>query len=111
MAKGQKMNKKLNIKKGDSVIVISGESKGSTGEVTKVDRVKDRVYIRDVNLITKHMKPNSENPDGGIIKTEGSIHISNVMLVDPKSGERTRIGRREENGQTVRVSKKSGEVI
>lgn len=105
------MHKKLHLKKGDSVMVVAGESKGSTGEITKIDREKQRVYIRDVNLITKHVKPNSENPDGGIIKTEGGIHISNVMLVDPKSGQPTRIGRKNENGKSVRVSKKSGEVI
>lgn len=112
MGKKENMNKKIFIRKGDSVMVIAGENKGATGEVTKVDREKQRVYIRDVNLISKHMKPNSENPNGGIIKTEGSIHISNIMLVDPKSGKPTRIGfRKDDSGKTVRVAKKSGEVI
>lgn len=105
-------NKKLHIKKGDTVIVISGESKGQQGRVLEVQRSKDRAIVEGVNLISKHQKPNAEHPQGGIIKKEAGVHISNLMLVDPKSGKATRIGRkRNAEGKLVRYSKKSGEEI
>jgi len=106
------MRKKLHIKKGDTVFVNSGESKGQKGRVLEIDLKKQRAIVEGVNMISKHTKPNAENPNGGIIKKEGSIHISNLMLIDPKSGEPTRIGRKlSDNNKLVRYSKKSGEEI
>jgi large subunit ribosomal protein L24 len=106
------MQKKLHIKKGDSVIVISGNSKGSEGKVLDVVREKERAIVEGVNLVSKHTKPNSKSPQGGIIKQEAPIHISNLMLKDPKTGKPTRIGRRlNKSGKLVRYSKKSGEEI
>jgi large subunit ribosomal protein L24 len=105
-------NKKLHIKKGDTVYVISGESKGQQGRVLEVQRSKDRAIVEGVNLISKHQKPNAEHPQGGIIKKEASVHISNLMVVDPKTGKPTRIGRkRNSEGKLVRIAKKSGEEI
>jgi large subunit ribosomal protein L24 len=105
-------NKKLHIKKGDTVYVISGESKGQQGRVLEVQRSKDRAIVEGVNLISKHQKPNAEHPQGGIIKKEAGVHISNLMVVDPKSGKPTRIGRRRNSeGKLVRFAKKSGEEI
>ncbi|MGM0621491.1 MAG: 50S ribosomal protein L24 [Bacteroidota bacterium] len=106
------MQKKLHIKKGDTVVVITGNYKGQKGRVLEVIRNNDRAIVEGVNLVKKHTKPNADNPQGGIIEQESSIHISNLMLVDPKSGERTRIGRREDDkGKLIRYSKKSGEEI
>ncbi len=106
------MQKKLHIKKGDTVVVITGNYKGQKGRVLEVIRKNDRAIVEGVNLVKKHTKPNAQNPQGGIVEQEASIHISNLMLVDPKSGERTRIGRREDdNGKLIRYSKKSGEEI
>jgi len=106
------MAKKLHIKKGDTVYVISGESKGQQGRVLEVIRKNDRAIVEGVNMITKHQKPNAENPQGGIIKKEAGVHISNLMYLDPKTGKRTRIGRRRnDDGKLVRYSKKSGEEI
>jgi large subunit ribosomal protein L24 len=106
------MQKKLHIKKGDTVFVNSGESKGQKGRVLEVDLKKQRAIVEGVNMMSKHTKPNAENPNGGIIKKEASIHISNLMLLDPKSGEPTRIGRKlNDKNKLVRYSKKSGEEI
>ncbi|HXK81847.1 MAG TPA: 50S ribosomal protein L24 [Bacteroidales bacterium] len=106
------MTRKFHIKKGDTVIVIAGESKGRQGRVLEVFRNKDRAIVEGVNLISKHTKPNADNPQGGIIKKEASVHISNLMLVDPKTGEPTRIGRKQgKDGKLVRYAKKSGEEI
>lgn len=105
---------KFNIKKGDTVKVITGESKGAEGTVKKVYLEKSRVIVEgnDIKKISKHTKPNAANPQGGIVKKEASIHISNLMIVDPKSGKPTRIGRKvDEKGKKVRYYKKSGEVI
>jgi len=104
---------KIKIKKNDIVKVISGASKGKEGKVIKVYRKKYRAIVEGANMVSKHTKPNAANPQGGILKQEAAIHISNLMLVDPKSGDTTRIGRRrdEETGKLVRYSKKSGEVI
>ena len=106
------MQKKLNIKKNDTVMVITGESKGQQGRVLFVDVVKKRAIVEGVNMISKHTKPNAENPKGGIIKKEASIHISNLMIVD-SSGKATRVGRKidEKKNSSVRYSIKSGEVI
>jgi large subunit ribosomal protein L24 len=93
-------------------VVISGNSKGQQGKVLEVDREKERAIVEGVNLVSKHTKPNAENPQGGILKQEATVHISNLMLVDPASGKRTRIGRRlNDKGKLVRYSKKSGEEI
>lgn len=106
------MAKKLHIKKGDTVIVISGESKGQKGRVLEVDRKNLRAIVEGVNLVAKHQKPNAAYPQGGIIKKEAPIHISNLMLVDPKTNKPTRIGRKlNSEGKLVRYSKKSGEEI
>jgi len=88
------MQKKLHIKKGDTVVVISGNSKGQEGKVLNVVHDKDRAIVEGVNMVSKHTKPNSKSPQGGIIKKEATIHISNLMLKDPKTGKPTRIGRR-----------------
>jgi large subunit ribosomal protein L24 len=106
------MQKKLHIKKGDTVQVITGESKGVQGRVLEVIRSKDRAIVEGVNMVSKHTKPNAEQPNGGIVKKEGPVHISNLLLIDPSSGEPTRIGRRRnDDGKLVRYAKKSGEEI
>jgi large subunit ribosomal protein L24 len=106
------MQKKIHIKKGDSVMVITGESKGQKGRVLEVDREKDKAIVEGVNMVSKHTKPNAKAPQGGIIKKEAPVHISNLMLVDPTSGNPTRIGKRLNNKEKlVRYSKKSGEEI
>ena len=106
------MNKKLHIKKGDLVYVNTGENKGQQGKVLEVLIKKDRAIVEGVNMVSKHSKPNAKHPQGGIIKMEAPIHISNLMLIDPTSGKPTRIGRRlNEKGKLVRYSKKSGEEI
>lgn len=105
------MKKKYHIKKDDLVIVLSGEAKGSQGKVLEVNTKTDRALVEGVNMIKKHTKPNTANPNGGIIEKEAAVHISNLMLIDPKTGDATKTGRKKENGATVRVSKKSGEVI
>ncbi|MEA3443954.1 MAG: 50S ribosomal protein L24 [Bacteroidota bacterium] len=105
--------KKLHIKKGDQVIVISGEYKGQQGKILEVIPAKRRAIVEGVNMVSKHTKPNAETPEGGIVKKEAPIHISNILLVDPSSGEATRIGRRisEKTNKLVRYAKKSGEEI
>ena len=103
---------KLKIRKGDLVKVIAGDSKGQQGKITEIIIDKNRAVIEGVNMISKHTKPNAANPNGGIVKKEAAIHISNLALVDPKSGETTRVGRKKNDaGKLVRVSKKSGEEI
>ena len=103
---------KLYIKKGDTVKVISGEDKGKEARVLEVDVKNYRAFLEGVNLVKRHTKPNAKEPDGGILEKEASVHISNLMLIDPKSGETTRIGRKlNEEGKLIRYSKKSGEVI
>lgn len=100
---------KLQIKKNDTVVVLTGESKGDTGRVIDVDRKKNRVFVEGVNLHAKHTKPSAKNPQGGIVKSPGGIHISNVALMS--DGKATRVGRKQENGKTVRYSKKTGKNI
>jgi large subunit ribosomal protein L24 len=103
---------KLNIRKGDTVKVIAGDSKGQQGKVLSVNKATNRVVVEGLNMVSKHTKPNATNTEGGIIKKEAPIHISNVMLIDPKSGKPTRVGRKlNDAGKLVRVAKKSGEVI
>ncbi|MDD2385418.1 MAG: 50S ribosomal protein L24 [Bacteroidales bacterium] len=106
------MTKKFHIKKGDTVYVNAGESRGKQGRVLEVIRKKDRAIVEGVNIISKHQKPNAESPQGGILKKEAPVHISNLMLIDSKTGKPTRIGRRKNaDGKLVRYSKKSGEEI
>ena len=106
------MQKKLHIKKGDTVVVITGNDKGHKGRVLEVIRKIDRAIVEGVYLIKKHTKPDAKNPLGGIIEQEASVHISNLMVVDPKTGEPTRVGRRlNDKGKLIRFSKKSGEEI
>jgi large subunit ribosomal protein L24 len=106
------MQKKIHIKKGDSVMVITGESKGQKGRVLEVDREKSRAIVEGVNMVSKHTKPNAKAPQGGIVKKEAPVHISNLMLIDPTSGNPTRIGKRlNSKEKLVRYSKKSGEEI
>ncbi|MGB0881906.1 MAG: 50S ribosomal protein L24 [Vicingaceae bacterium] len=105
---------KLHIKKGDTVQVMAGESKGAQGVVRKVYPEKSRAIVEgaDIKMISKHAKPNAANPDGGIVKEEAPIHISNLMVIDPKSGKPSRVGRKmDDAGKKVRYAKKSGEVI
>ncbi|MDD4191956.1 MAG: 50S ribosomal protein L24 [Mangrovibacterium sp.] len=106
------MQRKLHIKKGDTVVVIAGNDRTRQGKVLEVIRDKDRAIVEGVNIIKKHTKPNAANPQGGIIEKEAPIHISNLMLLDPKTGGKTRVGRRPgKDGKLVRYSKKSGEEI
>ncbi len=103
---------KLHIKKGDIVYVNVGEDKGKTGRVLEVNVEKQRAIVEGVNIVSKHTKPNAKNPQGGIEKKEAPVHISNLNLVDPKSGKPTRIGRKlNSKGKLVRYAKKSGEEI
>lgn len=103
---------KLHIKKGDTVYVNSGESRGRKGKVLKVYVDKQCALVEGLNMISKAQKPNAQNPQGGIVKKEAPIHISNLNVVDPKSGKPTRIGRRlNDEGKLVRYSKKSSEEI
>jgi large subunit ribosomal protein L24 len=101
----------MHVKKGDKVMVISGKDKGKTGVVLSAFPKKDRVLIEGVNIVKKHSKPSQMNPQGGIISQEAPIHVSNVMPLDPKTGEPTRVGIKEVDGKRVRVAKKSGEVL
>ena len=103
---------KLHIKKGDTVYVNAGNDKGKTGRVLRVLVSKNRAVVEGLNMVSKSAKPSAKHPQGGIIKMEAPIHVSNLNLLDPKSGKPTRVGRREnEEGKTVRYSKKSGEEI
>jgi len=103
---------KLHIKKGDTVFVNTGDDKGKSGRVLKVIVEKKRAVVEGINMVSKATKPNSKNPQGGFQKKEAPVHISNLNIVDPKSGKPTRIGRRlNSKGTLVRYSKKSGEEI
>ncbi|MFL9836563.1 50S ribosomal protein L24 [Flavobacterium sp. ST-75] len=102
---------KLKIKSGDTVRVIAGDHKGSEGTVLKVLRDKNKAVVEGVNMVSKHTKPSAQNPQGGIVKKEAPIHISNLALVDPKSKETTRVGVRTEGDKKVRFSKKSNQVL
>ena len=103
---------KLHVKKGDTVLVLSGNDKGKRGKVLSVDVKSQRAIVEGIRLVSKHTRPNAEHPQGGIIKQEAPIHISNLMVVD-NSGKPTRVGRKkdEKTGKSVRYSKKTGEII
>lgn len=103
---------KLHFKKNDTVVVLAGQDKGKTGKVLKVLVDENRALVEGVNMVSKSTKPSAKNPQGGIVKQEAPIHISNLSLVDPKSGKPTRVGIKvAEDGKKVRIAKKSGEEI
>lgn len=101
----------MHVKKGDKVKVISGKDRGKEGTILEAYPKKERVLVEGINMIKKHAKPSQDNPQGGILNQEAAIHVSNVMLIDPKSGEPTRIGYENRDGKKVRIAKKSGEAI
>lgn len=101
---------KLKIKKGDQVVILSGDDKGKTGEVVKAMPKESKVVVQGINLVKRHTKPSQTTP-GGIITKEAPINVSNVSIADPKSGKATKIGYKEINGKKVRVARKTGEVI
>ncbi|MBM7606485.1 50S ribosomal protein L24 [Metabacillus litoralis] len=101
----------MHVKKGDKVMVISGKDKGKQGVILASYPKKDRVLVEGINIVKKHSKPSQANPQGGILSQEAPIHVSNVMPLDPKSGEPTRVGSKVVDGKKVRVAKKSGETL
>ncbi|MBP1970873.1 large subunit ribosomal protein L24 [Virgibacillus natechei] len=101
----------MHVKKGDKVKVITGKDSGKEGTILEAYPKKDRVLVEGVNMVKKHAKPSQDNPQGGILDLEAAIHVSNVMPIDPKSGEPTRVGYEERDGKKVRIAKKSGEAI
>ena len=110
--KKHKQPAKLKIRKGDLVKVIAGDSKGTQGKIVEVILADGRAIVEGANMVSKHTKPNASKPNGGIVKQEAAIHISNLMLIDAKSGKPTRVGRkRNDAGKLVRVAKISGEEI
>ena len=102
---------KLHIKKNDTVVVLAGEDKGKTGKVLKVLVEKNRALVEGVNMVSKSTKPSAQNPQGGIVKQEAGIHVSNVQLIDPAQNKPTRVGYKFVDGKKVRYAKKSGEEI
>lgn len=101
----------MHVKKGDKVKVISGKDKGQVGTILEAYPKKDRVLVEGVNMIKKHSKPTNDNPQGGIVTKEAPIHVSNVMPLDPKTGEPTRVGYQVVDGKKVRIAKKSGQSL
>ena len=102
---------KIHIKKNDTVIVLAGKDKGKKGKVQKVLVDDQRVIVEGINMVSKSQKPSAQNPQGGIVKQEAPIHVSNVSLIDPKSGKATRVSIKHEGKNVVRIAKKSGEEI
>src|SRR5690349_7881949 len=112
MEKKSKSQPKLKIRKGDLVQVIAGDSKGKQGKVLEVFLEKNRAIVEGANMVSKHTKPNATNPNGGIVKKEAALHVSNLMVVDVKTGKPTRVGKKvNADGKSVRIAKKSGEEI
>ncbi len=112
MEKKKKSQPKLKIRKGDLVQVIAGDSKGKQGKVLEMFLEKNRAIVEGTNMVSKHTKPNAANPNGGIVKKEASLHVSNLMVVDAKTGKPTRVGKKlNADGKYVRIAKKSGEEI
>jgi len=106
------MQKKMHIKKGDNVRIISGVHKGDEGNILSIDQKKMRAIVEGKNLVSKHTKPNAAHPEGGIVKQEAGIHISNLMLIDPKGGIPSKVGKkRTEDGKFVKFYKKSGQDV
>ncbi|MCM1163717.1 MAG: 50S ribosomal protein L24 [Muribaculaceae bacterium] len=102
---------KLHIKKGDTVYVLAGDDRGKEGRVLKVLAAKQKALVEGVNIVTKATKPNAKHPQGGLVKMEAPIAISNIALIDPKTGKPTRVATRREDGKVIRIAKKSGEEI
>ena len=102
---------KLHIRKGDEVIILAGKDKGQKGKVLQVFKEKQRAIVEGVNMVSKSTKPSAKNPQGGIVKQEAPIHVSNLSLIDPKSGKATRVSIKHEGKNVIRVAKKSGEEI
>ena len=102
---------KLRIKKGDNVIVLAGNDKGKTGKVLSVAPAENRAIVEGVNLVSKHTKPSPKHPQGGIVKQEAGIHVSNLQLIDPSKGGPTRVGYKFDGERKIRYAKKSGEEI
>jgi large subunit ribosomal protein L24 len=105
------MMTKLKIKSGDVVKVIAGDHKGSEGKVLRVIRDKNKAIVEGVNMVSKHTKPSAKNPQGGIVKKEAPMHISNLSLIDPKTNSITKVGYKIEGDKKVRISKKSNQVL
>ncbi|AIF68313.1 MULTISPECIES: 50S ribosomal protein L24 [Terribacillus] len=101
----------MHVKKGDKVKVITGKDRGKEGTILEAYPKKDRVLVEGINIVKKHAKPSQDNPQGGILEIEAAIHVSNVMLIDPKTGEPTRVGYEVKDGKKVRIAKKSGQAI
>ncbi len=101
----------MHVKKGDKVLVISGKDKGKEGTILEAYPKKERVLVEGVNYVKKHAQPSQDNPQGGILTIEAPIHVSNVMPIDPKSGEPTRVGYEVKDGKKIRIAKKSGEAL
>jgi len=101
----------MHVKKGDKVKVLTGKDRGKTGTVLEAFPKNERVLVEGVNMVQKHAKPSQENPQGGILNQEAAIHVSNVMPIDPKSGEPTRVGYEVRDGKKIRIAKKSGEAL
>ncbi len=101
----------MHVKKGDKVKVISGKDRDKQGTILEAYPKKERVLVEGINMIKKHAKPSQDNPQGGILNQEAPIHVSNVMPLDPKSGEPTRVGYEDRDGNKVRIAKKSGEAL
>ncbi|QST00199.1 50S ribosomal protein L24 [Pontibacillus sp. ALD_SL1] len=101
----------MHVKKGDKVMVITGKDKGKQGTILEAYPKKERVLVEGVNVVKKHAKPSQDNPQGGILSQEAPIHVSNVLPVDPKSGDATRVGYEVRDGKKVRIAKKSGESL
>ena len=103
--------KKLKIKRGDTVRITAGDHKGTEGKVMRVDIEKNKAIVEGANMVSKHEKPSAKNPQGGIVQKEAMIHVSNLSLIDAKSGDTTRVGYEVRDGKKVRFAKKSNEVI
>lgn len=101
----------MHVKKGDKVKLLSGKDKGKQGEILEADPKKERVLVEGVNMVKIHAQPSQENPQGGILNQEAPVHVSNVLPIDPKSGEPTRVGYEVKDGKKVRIAKKSGEPL
>ena len=101
----------MHVRKGDNVKVLSGKDKGKQGTILEANPQKERVLVEGVNMVKIHAKPSQDNPQGGILNQEAPIHVSNVMLIDPKSGEPTRVGYEVKDGKKIRIAKKSGEPL
>jgi len=101
----------MHVRKGDKVKVLSGKDRGKEGVILEAFPKKERVLVEGVNLVKKHSKPSQDNPQGGIITKEAAIHVSNVLPIDPKTGEPTRVGYEVRDGKKVRIAKKSGELL